>query len=147
MDTHLTESITAFLRAFERTAHPEDVAALAACYADTFLVAGPDGTMAVKRSDFALALPRRKKMFDEMGCRSTKLHSAIVTRLDDRYAMARTTWNMGFAHGEGQINEVQVGSTFIVDTKDELKIVLYLTHQDIETVLRERGSCEGALDD
>ena len=142
MDTHLTESITAFLRAFERTAHPEDVAALAACYADTFLVAGPDGTMAVKRSDFALALPRRKKMFDEMGCRSTKLGSAVVTRLDNRYAMAETTWKMQFGG-----SEVEVGSTFVLDTKDDLKILFYLTHQDIGTVLRERASCEGALDD
>jgi hypothetical protein len=139
MDTHSTESITAFLRAFERTAHPEDIAALASCYADTFLVAGPDGTMVVKREDFALALPRRKKMFDEMGCRSTKLGSAVVTRLDDRYAMAQTTWLMGFAHGAGEMSEVSVGSTFVLDTKNELKIVLYLTHQDIRTVLRERG--------
>jgi hypothetical protein len=134
MDTHLTESITAFLGAFERNDARGDVAALANCYAETFLVAGPDGTMAVKRGDFALALPRRKKMFDEMGCRSTKLGSAVVTRLDDRYAMAETAWKFGFARGE-----VKVGSTFILDTKDELKIVFYLTHQDIRTVLTERG--------
>ena len=134
MDTHLTDPITAFLRGFERTDERGDVAALAACYADTFLVAGPDGTRAVRREDFALALPKREKMFDEMGCRSTKLGSAVVTRLDDRYAMAETTWKMDF---KGR--EVEVGSTFIVDTNDELKVVLYLTHQDIGTVLRENG--------
>jgi len=134
MDQHLTESITTFLRAFERTSHPEDIATLAECFADTFLVAGPDGTMAVKRGDFALALPRRKKMFDEMGCRSTKLGSAVVNRFDARYAMAETIWKMDFKG-----SEVEVGSTFIVDTKDELKIVVYLTHQDIGTVLRDRG--------
>ncbi len=134
MDTHLTESIITFLRAFERTDTRGDVAALAASYADTFLVAAPDGTRAVRRDDFALALPRREKMFDEMGCRSTKLGLATVTRLDDRYAMAETTWKMDF---KGR--EVEVGSTFILDTKDELKIVLYLTHQDVRTVLKERG--------
>ena len=134
MDQHLTESITTFLRAFERNDARGDVASLADCYAETFLVAGPDGPLAVKRGDFAAALPRREKMFDEMGCRSTKLGSAVVTKLDARYAMAETTWKMDFKG-----SEVEVGSTFIVDTKDELKIVLYLSHQDIGTVLRDRG--------
>ena len=138
MDKRSTESITTFLRAFERTDTRDEVSALAGCFADTFLVAGPDGTMAVKRGDFVLALPRRKKMFDEMGCRSTKLGSAMITSLDDRYAMAETTWNMGFAQADGHLSEVSVRSTFILDTKDELKILFYLTHQDIGTVLRER---------
>ena len=134
MENHLTKSITAFLRSFERTDTRGDVAALATCYADTFLVAGPDGSRAVRREDFALALPKRERMFEEMGCRSTKLGSAVVSSLDDRYAMAETTWKMDF---KGR--EVEVGSTFIVDTKDELKVVVYLTHQDIGAVLRRRG--------
>jgi ketosteroid isomerase-like protein len=139
MSEQSAESITAFLRAFERTDTRGDVAALASCYAETFLVAGPDGAVPIRREDFALALPRRKKMFDEMGCRSTRLGSAVVTRLDGRYAMAETTWLMEFAHSEGQISEVEVGSTFVLDTKDDLKIIFYLTHQDIGTVLQERG--------
>ena len=139
MTNHLTESITTFLRSFERADTPEELTALAECYAETFLVAGPDGTTAVKRGDFALALPRRKKMFDEMGLRSTKLNSAVVTSLDERYAMAQTTWKWNLVRGEGPISEIEAKSTFIVDTKDELRIVLYLSHQDIGTVLRERG--------
>jgi len=138
MERQSTESITAFLRTFERTETREEVSTLASCYAETFFVAGPDGSRAVRREDFALALPRRKKMFDEMGCRWSKLGSAVVTRLDERYAMAETTWKMGFKRGEGPITEIEVGSTFILDTKDELEVVVYLSHQDIGTVLRER---------
>jgi len=145
MTNHSTESITAFLRAFELTDTPEQVSALARCFADPFLAAGPDGTTVVKRGDLAVALPRRKKMFDELGCRSTRLGSAVVTRLDDRYAMARTTWLMQFAHGDGQLSEVEVGSTSILDTRDELEIVFYLTDQEITTVLRERGILQSPI--
>jgi len=74
-------------------------------------------------------------MFDKMGCRSTKLATVTVTKLGDRYAMAETKWLMTFAHGDGQSSDVSVGSTYIVDTKGALKILLYLTHQDITTVL------------
>ena len=53
--------------------------------------------------------------------------------------MAETKWLMTFAHGEGQPSDVSVGSTFILNTKDELKILFYLNHQGIAAVLRERG--------
>ena len=115
---NLTEAITTLLRAFERNSTRDDVAPLAQCYADNFLAAGPAGVSVVNRHDFALALPRRKAMFDQMGCRSTKLDSVTVTKLDDRYAMAETTWRMTFAHGEDELSEVCVGSSFIFDIKE-----------------------------
>ena len=138
-----TTDIEEFLKSFEHTDKPREVDSLVSQFADTFLVAGPDGSRAVKASDFALALPKRQEMFDKMGCRSTKLATATVTNLDDRYAMAEAKWLMTFAHGDGQASEVPVGSTYIIDTKGELKILFYLTHQDITTVLRERGILQG----
>ena len=137
-----TAIIEEFLSTFEHNESRHDAAALASRFADTFLVAGPDGTRVVKASDFALALPRRQKMFDEMGCRATKLESAVVTKLDDRYAMAETKWRMTFVHG-GKSSDVVVGSTYVIDTKDEPRILFYLTHQDIAMVLRERGILQG----
>ena len=134
-----TQAIEDFLRAFEHTDNRRQVVELASRFADTFLVAGPDGARVVKASDFALVLPKRQQMFEQMGHRSTKLESAVVTELDGRYLMADTKWRMTFAHGEGQLSDVLVGSTYVLDAKDELKILFYLTHQDITTVLRERG--------
>ena len=139
-----TTNIEEFLRAFEHTDKLREVDALVSQFADTFLVAGADGSRAVKASDFALALPRRQEMFDKMGCRSTKLATVTVTKLDDRYMMAEAKWLMTFVHGDGQASDVLVGSTYIIDTKNggsggELKILFYLTHQDIVAVLRERG--------
>ena len=140
---HTTQSIEDFLRAFEHTENHLEVNALVSQFADTFLVAGPDGARVVKASDFALVLPKRQQMFEQMGHRSTKLESAVVTELDDRYVMAETKWRMTFAHGEGQLSDVVVGSTYLLDTKAELEILLYLMHQDITTVLRERGILQG----
>jgi hypothetical protein len=137
------QAIQDFLRAFEHTGNQHDVAALASRFGDPFLVAGPDGARVVKASDFALVLPKRQQMFEQMGHRSTKLDSAVVTELDGRYVMAETKWRMTFAHGEGQLSDVLLGSTYVLDAKDELEILLYLTHQDITTVLRELGILQG----
>ena len=143
-----TTEIEEFLKTFEHTDNRRNIDALVSLFADTFLVAGPSGSRAVKASDFALALPKRQEMFDKMGCRSTKLATATVTKLDDRYVMAQTKWLMTFVHGNGQSSDVLIGSTYIVDTKSgdsgaELKILFYLTHQDITTVLRDRGILQG----
>lgn len=141
---HSTEAIEAFLRAFEHDGNqqqtkPQQIDAEVSRFAETFLVAGPDGPRVIRASDFALALPKRRKMFDEWGLRSTKLDSTVVTKLDERYVMAETKWLMSFGHGEGQLSDVLLGSTYILDTKDELNILFYLSHQDIVTVLKERG--------
>ena len=139
-----THAIEDFLRAFEHTDNRREINELVSQFADTFLVAGPDGSRAIKVSDFVLALPKRQEMFDRMGCRSTKLATVAVTKLDDRYAMAEAKWLMTFAHSDGQSSEVPIGSTYIVDTNGgdaggQLKILFYLTHQDIMAVLLEHG--------
>lgn len=136
---HTPQSIEQFLRAFERSRHPDDIGRIASCFAETFLVASPDGARAVRAADFALALPKRQKMLEEWGCQSTKLASVRVTALDSRYATAETSWLMSFAHSNGELSDVLVGSTFVLDTESECKILFYLTHQDLATVLRERG--------
>ena len=136
---HTPQSIEQFLRAFESTGNPDEAASQASQFAETFLVAGPDGSRAIRASDFALALPRRRKMFEEWGLRATRLDSVSVTNLNERYAMAEARWSMTFAYGEGKLSDVSLGSTYLLDTKDELKILFYLSHQEISAVLRERG--------
>lgn len=132
----MTQSLETFLRTLE---HNCDISKAASCFADTFLAAGPDGVTVVKAADFALALPRRKKMFEEMGCRSATLDSVMETKIDARYTMAQAKWRMTFVRGEAQPANLLVGSTCIIDTHDEWKILLYLPHQDITTLLRRQG--------
>jgi hypothetical protein len=159
---HPTQSIAEFLSAFERTENPHQIAQLASCFADPFLAASPGGAVVVSAADFALALPRRRKIFDELGCRSTRLASIVETKLDDRYVLVETKWLMVFARGEGQTRDILVGSTFILDTMNSdtgngdtgngdtgnsdtlkgdtiggLKVIFYLNHQDVIAILRE----------
>jgi hypothetical protein len=94
----------------------------------------------VKASDLLLAIPKRKQLFESIGCRSTTLVSLQETRLDDRYTMVRTEWRWRFEQSAEKPLDVTLPSTFIVQrSPDGLRIVFYLRHQDIMTVLRERG--------
>ena len=136
-------AIGCFFQQFARQSSEDGGVAQASLFADSFLSANSQGTQCVRASDFAAALPKRKQLFDRLGCRPAKLVSLHETPLDARYVLAKTSWRLEFARGESQMEEIIVDSTFLVDTGEkEFKIVLYLAHQDIMQVLRQRGILE-----
>ena len=131
--------VSLFLRGFERMSESNDIPAMVAQFGETFLAAGPQGASCVRSSDFALALPKRKQLFQSLGHSSTALVSVVETPIDERYVLAGTEWKFTF-HKNGNRLEVIVNSTFIVDTgDDEFKIVVYLTNRDAVQILAERG--------
>ncbi len=142
-----SEAMERFFRTFEANASGHDVEAQVSQFADVFMAAGPQGAQAVRASDFALAMPKRKQLFDRMGCRSTELVSLTEKRLDARYVLADTQWRMTFERADIAPQEVVVESVYIVDTgeaaeaggSDGGRIVFYLAKQDIMQIVRERG--------
>lgn len=113
-----------------------DFSAAVAQFADPFIAAGPQGAQCVKASDFALALPKRKEMFARFGCESMQLAGVDAHSLGARYSLAHTRWKVNCADERPAIF---VDSTYVVDRAEE-RIVLYLAHQDILAILRERGT-------
>ena len=65
------DAIEEFFRAFESNASSHDTAAQVSHFADVFMAANPQGAQVVRAGDFALALPRKKQLFDKLGCRTT----------------------------------------------------------------------------
>ena len=134
------DAIEQFFRTFESDASSHDTTAQVSHFAETFMAATPQGTQSVRVSDFSIALPKKKALFDKLGCRSTVLASLRQTRLDARYVMAATQWRMTFAQEHSEPQDVTADSMYIVDTgTDPFKIVFYLASQDLMQILRERG--------
>ena len=133
-------SVEAFLRRFELNNNESDFSAAVSQFADTFMAAGPQGAQCVRAGDFALALPKRKQLFESFGCHSMQLVSVDAHSLGDRYSIAHTQWKMNFANNELSTEGMFVKSTFIVDiTEADFRIVLYLAHQDVMLRLKERA--------
>jgi hypothetical protein len=132
-------SIEAFFRRFELN-NKSDFPAAVSQFADTFMAAGPQGVQCVQASDFALALPKRKRLFDSFGCQSAALVSFSEDRLDDRFVLVRAQWQMIFARDQQDSKTALANSTFIIDTYAEsFKIVFYLAHQDHMGILKSHG--------
>lgn len=142
--THTTAAIELFFQAFEEHSNSGDISAHVSQFADAFLAAGPQGAQPVRAVDFAVALPKRKQLFDSLGCRSTSLVSIEPVALDGRYTLVRTRWRMVFDQAQEAPKEVLADSTFIVNSSGSgLKIVFYLAHRDIMAILKERGIMAG----
>jgi hypothetical protein len=136
----MSSAMETFFKEFEHHSNLNETGALISQFAEMFLVAGPQGAQVVPANAFAHALPRRKKQFEEMGCRSTDLMSLRETALGNHYVMAETEWQMTFVQGEKSPEEIRVASTFIVYTGDEQpKIVFYLPQNDVMAMLKNRG--------
>ncbi len=131
-------AVESFFRQFELNNNSGDFSAAVSQFADIFMAAGPQGAQCVKASDFALALPKRKQLFASFGCESMQLVSVDARSLGDRYQMAHTRWKVNFTNDGPSTAAIFVDSTFVIDTT-EGRIVLYLAHQDILAIFKERG--------
>jgi len=138
----MTDSRTAvaeFLHQFIGNTNQGDARTQAPPFAATFLAAGPNGAQCMRREDFLLALAKRKEMFASAGLRRTELAGVEVEALDARYSKARAEWKMGFEDGTEAAQEITVASTYIIDTGVQpFEIVLYMAHQEIAAILKER---------
>ena len=139
----LETAVDRFFEAFQRDSNSDDIPSMVSNFAETFLVAGPQGAQCVRSTDFAAVLPKRKQLFTRLGCRPAALVALQQTPLDARYVIAKTTWRFDFDRGNAAMEEVFVDSTYLLDTgASAFKIVLYLSHQDIMQILGERAILE-----
>ncbi len=135
-----SNAIEHFFQSVEHETIAGDMAALAERFAESFLAASPSGAKVAQRSVFTQGMPARKALFDKLGCRSTRLIALETTKLDARYTLAKTRWQLTFEREGVERQEVFADSTYIVDGGEErFQIILYLTSQDLPTVLKERG--------
>jgi hypothetical protein len=130
-----------FFEAFAAKSTASDIEGLTRLYASSILVAGPDGTHIVTSADLLRVIPKRKQLFESIGYRSTTLVGLHEIELDQRYTLARTEWQWQFGPpGAAARDELTLPSTFIVErSSDGPRIVVYVMHQDVVGVLRDRG--------
>jgi hypothetical protein len=132
--------IELFMDRYARATAGGDAETLGTLFAPTFLTASPSGPQVVRAADLVPAIPRRRQMLESAGCQLPLLASVQDTPLDARYSLVRTEWRWRVMRGGELVVDLILPSTFIVDrTGPSPQIVCYLPHQDIMTVLRDRG--------
>ena len=134
------DQIRDFFRLYEANANAADAEKTAMQFADIFMAADPNGARAVPASALLVALPQRKKLFEEIGASTTTLASFEQTRLDERYVLVRTAWLVVLDKENAGTKEIGLRSTFLIYLSENgPKIVFYLNHEDLASSLRAKG--------
>jgi hypothetical protein len=125
-----------FLRTYEHSCALDDVGPLVSQFTDPFQFAGAGGTKILGRQTFAALLPKRKSMFAQLGCGESELISIDTNLLDAHYILAKTRWRIGIRSGD-----VMIDASFLMqDIDGDLKIILYLPHEDLQGILQSYGA-------
>lgn len=134
------EGLRPFFERFQSLNAASDVDRLAAMYAGSVMIAGPNGPQVVSSTDLQRAIPKRRQLLDSVGYQDTALVGFEETALTNRYALVRAQFRWRFQAPAGEPATVTLSSTFIVDRGDDSpRIVVYMNEQDVVSVLRERG--------
>lgn len=131
------QNVEEFLRKYEYNCTLEDEAPLVAQFSDPFQIATPQGTKVLDRATFAAGISRRRQLLKQMGCGKAEMISIETTLLDQRYAFARTRWKFSTADAGKTI--CTESSFLIEEASGSSRIVLYLSHDDLQGMLSGRG--------
>src|SRR4249920_1258855 len=93
------DTVERFFEHFERLSREADVPSLVELFAPTFIVGNPSGSQVASAAMLQLAIPRRQKLFESLGCISTQLVAVRPTALDPRFSVVRTEWRWVFERG------------------------------------------------
>ena len=127
-----------FFRSYEQANNDFDAQLIAELYANVFMFGNPQGVQAVKKEEFVKVLPRRKDFMQAAGLLSSRIDSVEGTKLDSKYMLVKTVWNMRFRANNGDDVTRKTSATYILSTSgDSVEIVFQVDHQDLMKIVQD----------
>ena len=135
--TSVRPGVRDFFQRYDRASHDLDSEALTSSFCDVFLSMDASSVLTLSPQALLAALPRRRQLFQAIGCDGLELADISEIPLDDLHTLVRTSWNL-------RMNEDPPGgpiclrSTFLLRKDDGAwRIALYLNHQDMNKLFTE----------
>ncbi len=104
-------------------------------FAEHFISAGPKGSIAVGRDEFAKMASSAAEFYRSVGQTSAKIVSMDEVAISNEYSMVKVHWGVTFAKTGNRLIEFDV-SYFINKTGSEPKIIMFVAHQDEEKAMK-----------
>lgn len=117
-----------------------DVEGTAACFADQFIEAGPQGVQCGKNDEqFRDMIPQGYAFYKGIGVHSMEITGMEITILDPQHSLAKVYWKSGFVRKDRFAGSIEFEVIYLVQTKDrQPKIFAYITG-DEQAELKEKG--------
>jgi hypothetical protein len=112
-------------------------------FADTFVSAGPKGTIAQSKEDFLKKAKQASEFYKSVGQTSARIISKRFFPIGDQYTMVTVHWGVTFKKTGNKLIEFDV-SYIINEIGQEPQIILFIAHQDEEEAMKKLGLTENA---
>ena len=132
MTTDHAEAIESFFSEFAAASEHEDWSKYDDLFLEHFLNADPSMCAPLAREHLIAFLPQRRSLFEIAGATGTRLVRVQTETLDDNHALARTKWEVVFAHDH---EPVELDTTFLLRREDRWRIAVYLNHASLPELL------------
>jgi hypothetical protein len=111
-------------------------------YADSFIAAGPKGIISEKRSEFVKNAGKAAEFYKSVGQERAEAKSLKEDWYSDNYVMVTVHWAV---HFETLDKPAEFDVSYLVDlTGKEPKIILFISHEDEEEMMKELGLLKAA---
>lgn len=129
--------LAVFFAEYEEAAHAGDAERSRRLYADTFVASSPAGLVTGQNDDeFAAMVVEGFARYRELGMTVMRVERVSASWLGDSHCLATVLWHSEW-EGVGDVDfEVSYG---LRGLPDEPRIFSWVSHEDEQAVMRERG--------
>jgi len=133
-----SEGIDRLFKLYEKAFDKLDLKTIADYYADTFISAGPKGTIAQSKDEFVEKAGDAADFYRSVGQNSARIISKRIMPICNLYSMVVIRWGVTFEKTGAKPVEFDV--TYIVqETGADPRIILFISHEDEEEAMKKLG--------
>ena len=132
------EQLDTLFKEYETAFDKLDVKTISGYCADSFISAGPKGSITQSRKDYEKKAEQATKFYKSVGRNSAKIISKRVMPICNDYSMVVVRWGVTFNKTGNKLIEFDT-SYIIQETGSEPKIILLISHEDEEVAMKKLG--------
>jgi hypothetical protein len=134
IDPAIRNLFTAYEAAFSAL----DMRKSAEFFADTFISAGPRGSITSSKAEFLKLADQAAAYYRSVGQTSAKIFSLEENPITNEYSMVKVHWGVTFKKTGDLVIEFDV-TYFVQKTGPEPRIIMFIAHQDEQKAMEELG--------
>jgi hypothetical protein len=132
------DQLDILFKEYETAFNKLDVKTISGYCADSFISAGPKGSIPQNRKDFEKKAEQTNKFYKSVGRNSARIISKRVMPICNDYSIVVVRWGITFDKTGNRLIEFDK-SYIIEETGSEPKIILLISHVDEEAEMKKLG--------
>jgi hypothetical protein len=134
----VSEVVKRLFEEYEKAFSALDISKSAEFYGDTFISAGPNGTITNSKTELLKSAKQAADFYKSVGQKSAKILFLDEQSISEQYSLVKVHWGVTFQKTGEKLIEFDV-SYLLQKIGPEPKIILFIAHQDEQKAMQELG--------